>query len=135
MTSPPIKTVITIDDEKIDQLLYKRIMERSGLIETVIPFRMAQDALDFLALEDRVTVDAVFVDINMPRMNGFEFLDIAAERFGSDFAKCVVVMLTTSLDPEDQARAEASETINKFLRKPLSIEDLQEVAQLVLNPT
>ncbi len=67
----------------------------------------------------------------MPRMNGFEFLEAAAERFGPQFAKVVVIMLTTSLNPGDRQRAEAFEVVREFLNKPLTVEDVIEVGRLV----
>ena len=122
MTSlPKIGTAMTIDDEKIDQILYKRIMERSGLVDNVIAFRMAEDALDYLKSPDREPVDVIFLDINMPRMNGFEFLDQATSELGDSFVDCVVIMLTTSLDPEDEKRARCFSVVKEYLAKPLSL--------------
>lgn len=126
-----IRTAMTIDDEKVDQLLYKRIMQRSGLVENVIPFRMAQDALDFLKSADSPPVDVIFLDINMPQMNGFEFLEKATAELGESFVDCVVIMLTTSLDPEDEERARRFSVVKDYLDKPLSVDSLKHVARLL----
>lgn len=128
---PRIGTAMTIDDEKLDQLFYKRIMKRSGLVDNVIAFRMAQEALDYLKSGDRAPVDVIFLDINMPQMNGFEFLEKATQELGERFVDCVVIMLTTSLDPEDEARARRHSVVKDYLDKPLSLESLKEVAQLL----
>jgi CheY-like chemotaxis protein len=72
----------------------------------------------------------IFLDINMPRMNGFEFLEAATERLGPEFAKIVVVMLTTSLIEKDRERAATFPVVRRFINKPLTVEHLQDVAQL-----
>lgn len=129
--TPEIKLAVLVDDEKIDQMIYRRVMERSGIVRDVRIFSRAMDALEFLKQDDRPEVDVVFLDINMPRMNGFEFLDAATREFGPDFAKLVVVMLTTSINPHDHDRATSSPVVRKFIYKPLTEEHVHEVAQLV----
>lgn len=131
--SGPVKiaTAMTIDDEGLDQRLYRRIMERSGLVERVLSFRMAREALDYLKSEDSENIDVIFLDINMPQMNGFEFLERATAELGEGFARCVVIMLTTSLDPRDEARARQFDVVKKYLNKPLTLDDLRHVAGLL----
>lgn len=55
------------------------------------------------------SVDAIVLDLNMPEMTGFEFIEIATQRYGADLSP-VFVMLTSSLNPEDQAR------LNRWMR-------------------
>ena len=119
-----IDCLMMIDDSEIDQRLFRRLIERSGLVRETIGFNMAEDALDYLAREDRKPVDAILLDINMPRMNGFEFLDAARARFGENFARMIVVMLTTSLADRDVERAASSGLVDDFFNKPLTREHL-----------
>ena len=56
----------------------------------------------------------------MPRMNGFEFLEQASIDIGPKFSISVVIMLTTSLDPEDEKRAKEYQEVKGYLNKPLS---------------
>ena len=128
---PKIKTIMTIDDSEVDLYLHKRVIKRSGLIENVIVFQFAEDALSYLKSDDSDEVDAILLDINMPRMDGFEFLDRLTTDLALDKCPLVVVMLTTSLDPEDNRRAEQYEVVKGYLNKPLTEEGLQTVAQLV----
>lgn len=132
-TEKMIKTAMTIDDDDGDQMLYNRIMKRSGLIENILAFQMAEDALDYLKSESGNPIDVIFLDINMPRMNGFEFLERATAELGPEFAKCVVIMLTTSLNPEDEAQARKFYVVKEYLNKPLKLEHISMVASLMQN--
>lgn len=127
----PLKNVLLIDDERIDQMMYRRVMDRSGLVGNVISFQYADEALDYLKRTDRERIDVIFLDINMPRMNGFEFLQRATEDLGAGFATAVVIMLTTSLDPIDVSRAKAHAVVKAFINKPLTVEHVHYVANLV----
>ncbi len=120
-----------IDDEPVDQWLYRRTIEQSGLVEELHQFTSGQDALDFLEARPGDSIDAILLDVRMPEMNGFEFLDAATAQLGDRFAAVVVIMLTTSLDPKDRARAEQLELVKDYLNKPLTSEGLTRVVELI----
>ena len=124
-TSPPIGTVMLIDDEEVDQMLYSRIVERSKHADDIISFLDAEKALDYLASEDQPRPDLILLDINMPNMNGFDFLDRLDERTGDDVAP-VIFLLTTSFDPRDRARAGEYGLVRGFVQKPLTDVKLAE---------
>ncbi|MEM6826175.1 MAG: response regulator [Pseudomonadota bacterium] len=126
-----LENVMVIDDEEVDQMLYRRILTRSGLVENIIPFLYADEALDYLRNGERPAIDVIFLDINIPRMNGFEFLDAAMNEIGPCFADAVVVMITTSLNPRDEERAAQYDVVKKFINKPLTIDHVNGVAELV----
>lgn len=126
-----IHNLMIVDDNDIDQMLYRRLVDKSGVVENVHSFTMAQDALDFLKTPERPEIDAILLDINMPRMNGFEFLDEATRQFGRDFARIAVIMLTTSLSEQDRERANRYEVVREYIHKPLELRHLQQMdAQL-----
>lgn len=125
-------TIMLIDDEKVDQMLYKRILKRSGVADNYISFLYAEEALEYLANNGHQKIDAIFLDINMPRMNGFEFLEAATNRLGDLFASYVVIMLTTSLDPRDRERAKSFAVVRDFVTKPLSSQYLEKLVPAVL---
>lgn len=132
MTAKPIiETVMLIDDERADQIMYRRILERSGVVRNHISFQYASEALEYLKRQDRAEIDLIFLDINMPGMSGFEFLEAATAEFGPGFAKAVVVMLTTSLNPRDRERAAQFDVVRDFVNKPLTVEYIETLAELV----
>ncbi len=126
-----IDTVMLVDDEEIDQKTYQRVLKRSGLVGEVLVFTYATDALEYLKSNPEQTVDVIFLDINMPRMNGFEFLEAATEELGEAFARMVIVMLTTSIDPKDRKRAADNPLVRDFLDKPLTISHVEHVAKML----
>ncbi|WP_425070451.1 response regulator [Sagittula sp. S175] len=127
-----IDHLMTIDDEPIDQKLYKRMIERSGLVGTLHQHLNASSALDFFSQPDHPPIDVILLDINMPGMNGFEFLEAATAAYGNEFVRYAVVMLSTSTRPEDEARAMAFDVVREFLHKPMTLQHLQEIDQKLL---
>ena len=128
--SSMIPSLMIVDDNAIDQKLYTRLIERSGLVGELHCFLMASDAINFLASPDRPAIDIVLLDINMPRMNGFEFLDHAVERFGPNFVQAAVIMLTTSMSDPDRKRAFTYEVVRNYIQKPLQLSHLQGMSQM-----
>lgn len=126
---PGIGLAIIIDDEKVDQMIYRRVMVQSGLVRETLAFSMAEEALEFLRRKDRSSVDVVFLDINMPRMNGIEFLEEAVREFGEDFARLVVVMLTSAIDPSDHDHVSSFRAVRQFLYKPLTAAHVGQVSE------
>lgn len=118
-----IDLLMIVDDNEVDQMMCARVAKRTGLIGDVLPMVYAEDALAYLRDPNHRYVDVILLDINMPKMNGFEFVEAAQAEFGLDFAP-VVVMLTTSLNPKDQERARQSPLIKHYLKKPLTSESL-----------
>ncbi|QUJ78014.1 response regulator [Sulfitobacter albidus] len=120
-----------VDDEQIDQMMYRRIIDRSGMAEDVVGFTYAEEALAYLKEGDRPPVDLILLDINMPRMTGFEFLEAACAELGEAFNTSVVIMLTTSLNPRDKARAASFDMVRGYVNKPLEPENLRVAAEAV----
>lgn len=128
---PKINRVMLIDDDEIEQMLYERVINRSGLIENTISFTYAENALEYLKKPDSEQIDVIFLDINMPRMNGFEFLERAVDELKPHFTKLVVIMLTSSLNPQDKIIADSYSIVKDYVIKPLTPEAIMRVAQLV----
>lgn len=125
--------VMLVDDEEIDRRIYSRVLKRANIVDSQIGFGYAADALAHILDPDKPTVDVILLDINMPGMNGFEFLErLTALVSAGHPPLAVVIMLTTSLNPTDMARAQSFGLVRAFLTKPLDQADMENLSQELL---
>ncbi len=123
-----IGLTITIDDAEVDQMVYERAARKSGLVDRVIRFMNAHDALEYLRENPDQKVDLILLDMNMPRMTGLEFLAAATREFGADFAARCYIMLGNGLTPAVRRQVEAFSVMKGYIEKPLTVETLQTLA-------
>jgi len=122
-----LEEVLLIDDDEIDNATHKRVLEKMGGFKKIITFQYADEALEYLKSDPSNNVRLIFLDINMPRMDGFEFMDKYVRLEEAQKADRIVIMLTTSSHPDDKQRANENAHIADFLRKPLTLEKLQNI--------
>ena len=121
--------VVFIDDDDGVNTFHKIVLNLSGISEQAKFFDKPEEALDFfkqLKEDDGLFPEVIFLDINMPRVNGWDFL----EKYGklNIISDTKVVMLTSSLNPEDKERADNNPLVDTYLSKPLSVIHLNEIA-------
>lgn len=124
------KSVMLVDDNEIDNIINEKIIEANSFAEKILVFQTGQEALDFLR-DNQDDADElpeiVFLDINMPIMDGFQFLE-DFEKFSSTvLEKCKIIMLSSSISPRDIDRAASSRYVKKYLNKPLNARYLQAI--------
>ena len=127
---PPFDLVMVIDDNPIDRYLCSAVVKKSHWATKFLEFDMAQKALDYLlenADKPENIPQIVFLDINMPGMNGFQFLEEAAKLPIVIERTCCIVMLTSSFDHEDKSKSESNPIVKDYLNKPLNQAKLNEV--------
>ncbi|MEO5572010.1 MAG: response regulator [Bacteroidia bacterium] len=124
------KSVLLIDDNEIDNFINERILNSTGFAEQVIVKNSSDAALDFLK-ENENNPDQlpsiVFLDLNMPVKDGFVFLNDFDKLNGSIKQKCKVIVLSSSISPEDISRASTNPYVVKYINKPLSEKYLEAV--------
>ena len=125
---PTLRSVFLIDDNPADNFLHRRVFERSAIDADVRVFDNAAQALEALRDPDQPLPDLVLLDLNMPHMSGWEFLEPFGAVVDELGAEIVVVVLTTSSDPADRNRALADRHVAGFESKPLTDEMLDEIA-------
>jgi len=118
-----------IDDDDDDNYFHQIVINDMNITEHIEVVLNGEEALDFLKKENQTHPDIIFLDINMPKMNGWEFMEAYKELRPDQKAKVVVMMLTTSENPEDKKRAALYPQIIGFNSKPLTKELLVEILE------
>ena len=114
--------ILLIDDDDIFNFVHKRIIERIETDAEVVVINSCRSALDYLSGAGVKLPDFIFLDINMPEMNGFEFLDSAANLPEEIKSKMKVVFVTSSLNEADVVKAHSYTMVIGFQDKPLNAE-------------
>lgn len=120
------KICLLIDDNYIDNFVTRRILESGHFADEVIVRQSPADAIDSLR-EGSVKPDVIFLDIRMPMMSGFEFLQ-EYDKLNDDVKKAKIFMLSSSLDPTDLKKSIENKYITQFIHKPLTHKILEELS-------
>ncbi|WP_310094517.1 response regulator [Mucilaginibacter pocheonensis] len=121
----PYKTCLLIDDNYIDNFVTRRILESSNFAEEIIVSQSPAEAIRLLRDGD-IIPDVIFLDIRMPIMSGFEFLqEYDALPINKNDIK--IFMLSSSLDPTDMKESLSNKYITQFIHKPLTVKALEEI--------
>ena len=118
-----------VDDNYDDNFFHEREIKKSNAETTVITKTSGIEALKYLKAENNDHLDLIFLDINMPSMNGWEFLKEYDKIDKGKQGKAIIIMLTTSDNSNDVNKAKAFPFVSDYITKPLTREKLSEVLQ------
>lgn len=125
-----ISTVLLVDDDDVTNLLNSKIIKKVKLANKVEVALNGKEALAFLETVRNIdTPDIIFLDINMPEMNGFEFLEVYNERFKEKHETLVLMMLTTTVNSEEIEKARSFDSVAEFISKPLTVDKLKQIME------
>jgi CheY-like chemotaxis protein len=122
---------IVIDDSKLDCFIADKIIQNTGRSASIYTFQQPAEALEHIKKLDgnATSKTIVFVDIQMPVMNGFEFVE-AFEALDEEFKKpFIIYMLSSSINENDITRVRRYPSVKQFLNKPLSAKTMATVLE------
>ncbi|WP_219009726.1 response regulator [Aquimarina litoralis] len=127
-----ITCVLLIDDDKAINFFNERVVTRHNSFDNVNTVQSGEAALQYLAnVENKQAIkpDLIFLDINMPAMNGWEFLVEFAKLKKSITDGIKVILLSTSSNPDDVNQSIKNHSVDDFINKPLSLDLLDDVIE------
>ena len=124
--------VLLVDDDPVVNILNTVIIKQSGFVKEIRQADSAESALNALTLLqlEKKWPSIIFVDINMPGIDGWEFIEMLGEKFIDFKNKCVICVLSSSLDPRDRDKATQSPWVDSFLSKPLPGEAMEHLCRM-----
>ena len=126
-----LESVLLVDDDKITNFLNQRLIEKLSVTKSVKVVCNGKEALEYFQKNSSILPDLILLDINMPVMDGFEFVD-NFKTLGLD-KKIVIVMLTTSSNEKDIERIAKNNLVSGYINKPLTNEKLTDTLTKYFN--
>ncbi len=128
MLMKKFNTICIIDDDPIFVFGTKRLIIQSNFCENILVFENGMEALDYLkpVIENGEDIpDVIFLDLNMPIMDGWQFLDEFTKI--STPQSIIIYIVSSSINPADTNRAKLYENVNKYVLKPITQDKLIEM--------
>lgn len=128
-----LKRVVLIDDDQVNNFVCESIIRNEKFADEVISFEWAEDALKYLhEVSDKGNShfpDLIFLDINMPGMDGWSFIDEYRKLPQQLTSSCCLFMLSSAVDRKDILTAKSNDEVKEFFSKPLSPEILDIIRE------
>lgn len=115
-----MKKFLLIEDDDIFNLIHNQLILKTYPTAQITIFKYAQQALDHLILHAEELPDVIFLDLNMPEMNGFEFIEALNEHFDREKFKTIIYLVSSTLDDRDKQRAKSYSWVCDLIDKPLT---------------
>ncbi|MGQ7944818.1 response regulator [Flavobacterium sp. WC2509] len=121
-----LELIMCIDDDPITLMLFKKVAQKASFAKEIICSSNGQEAITFInnLTNEDTKPQLLFLDLNMPIMGGWEFLDLFnnSNYYHSNNTK--VIILTSTIDPDDITKAKSYDNVIEFLSKPITVEML-----------
>lgn len=130
-----LSSILLVDDNEPTNLFHQYTIKKLDCSEHIGIVLDGDEAIAYLQerrAKNLSMPDLILLDINMPRMNGWEFIH-AYEADGFDKDAVIIVMLTTSPDPKDKEKATKQDLIDDFVNKPLRVSVMKEILKKHFN--
>ncbi|MEW7280603.1 response regulator [Aquimarina sp. 2201CG1-2-11] len=123
------ESVCIIDDDNMYINLLRKIIELKKLSKSVVVFKNGKEAIDFFtkSIETATIPRFIFLDLNMPVMDGWEFLDEFSKIKDKIPKKTLLYVVSSSIDTRDIERAKSIDMVEDYISKPIKIDDFTKI--------
>lgn len=122
-----LNCILLVDDNIADNYYHNIIIKKMDIANTVEIAENGLLAIEFIKKQLHTPPEIIFLDLNMPKMNGWEFLEQYKHLDATQKAKVIILILTTSANPDDMKRAKEIEEVTGFETKPLTEDLLRDI--------
>lgn len=133
-----LDTILFIDDDTITLMLCKMVISKSLFSKEIVTAKNGEEALEYFNTLKQANTNPhlskpqlIFLDLNMPVMSGWEFLDSFSTPEYSEFNNTKVIILSSTIDPEDLEKSNKYPMVIDFLSKPISKEMLEYIREII----
>ncbi|MFT5890078.1 MAG: response regulator RpfG family c-di-GMP phosphodiesterase [Dokdonia sp.] len=128
----PIEIACIIDDDDMYVNLITKVLDIKNLVKNLLIFKNGKEALDYFVrtlklLEERKIPQIILLDLNMPIMNGWEFLSSLSEYDFPELKNATLYIVSSSINPADIERSKTINLVKDFLIKPVTMDQLSEI--------
>lgn len=122
-----LQTVLLLDDNPATNFIHKKFISRADRAEEIVAFQSGFDALDYLKSETKKGLELMLVDINMPIMDAWDFLEEFQKIEAPHLKDTKVVLLSTSVSASELEKARQIDIISGLRLKPLTVKAVHEI--------
>ncbi len=134
-----LDSILFIDDDPITLMLCKMVIKKASFSNEIATSKNGEEALQYFNTlkqldsngEIKKQPQLIFLDLNMPVMGGWEFLDSFSTLDYADYNKTKVIILSSTIDPDDLEKSKKYPMVIDFLSKPISKEMLEYVNGII----
>lgn len=132
--------ILCVDDDPITLMLCKMVIKKASFSNEIATAKNGEEALNYFnsqkeknSKEESIKKypQLIFLDLNMPIMGGWDFLDSFNTPNYSDYNNTKVIILSSTIDPEDLLKAKKYPMVIDFLSKPISKEMLEYIKSII----
>lgn len=124
----PLKRIYIIDDDPIYKLVTQKLIEKTKLFSETKEFKNGNEAIIYFKATTDLP-DILLLDIEMPEMDGWEFLDAFCKLEKKINKESTVYIASSSIAIEDKLKAQKYKCVRDFLSKPINLDKLQKIAE------
>lgn len=127
-----LEIIMCIDDDPITLMLFKKVVQRAAFAKEIINAANGQEAIALInsinnTPKQEKRPQLIFLDLNMPVMGGWEFIDLFNTSNYQNLNNTKIIILTSTIDPEDIKKSKSYTNVIEFLPKPITVEMLNDL--------